>query len=138
MQTSVLLIETDEATAGDVRALLQRAGYSVTSGRQPENHAQARLCVAGLELNRLAHRVWASGTELGLTPIEYRILVELMLHAGAVVERDDLMQAVWGAARSPGSNALAVHIAHLRRKLAASGAQLHTFRGRGYLLECER
>lgn len=76
------------------------------------------------------------GREIRLTPAEWDILDHLVSHAEHVVEREDLMRAVWGPDPDLSSNALDVHMGHLRKKLADAGYPdvIETIRGRGYLL----
>lgn len=101
---------------------------------------RARICHAGIELDRLSHRVWCRGRPLSLTPTEYRLLEYLLLHPNQVVSRDRLRVAVWGAGQPADSNVLDVHVGHLRRKLhaAARFPLLRTLRGRGFTLAAGR
>jgi hypothetical protein len=87
-----------------------------------------------LRLDRLQHRVWYADAEIFFTPNEYRILEFMLLRGDDIVTRDEIRLAVWGPDTAL-SNAVDVHIGHLRRKLLQSaGAHLiHTVRGRGYV-----
>ncbi len=91
------------------------------------------------ELDRFERRVVVGGAELPLTPAEYTIFEELLLNAEHLVTRAGLTEAVWGPDREPSSNALDVHLGHLRRKLRATGdLRIETLRGRGYVLRRRR
>lgn len=104
--------------------------------RHEQPNAARRLHYAGISLDRVERRVCVEGTEVRLTPAEWGILEHLLLHAEHVVERETLMEAVWGSAPELRSNALDVHIGHLRKKLGHAGLEdvIETFRGRGYML----
>lgn len=113
-----------------VRALLRRnaeAGVGGTAG--------GRLELGGLVIERAARHVSWAGQELPLSPREYTLLVALVLHADAVVTRDELLRAVWGDDQAATRNVVEVYIGYLRRKLAAVDAAhlLHTVRGHGYM-----
>lgn len=95
-----------------------------------------RLHYAGITLDRVERRLCVDGSEIRLTPAEWDILECLILHAEHVIERDDLMRAVWGPDPDLNSNALDVHMGHLRKKLAGAAYAdvIETVRGRGYML----
>lgn len=95
-----------------------------------------RLHYAGIALDRVERRLCVDGSEVRLTPAEWNILEHLILHAEHVVEREDLLRAVWGPDPDLSSNALDVHMGHLRKKLAGASYDnvIETIRGRGYML----
>ncbi len=106
-----------------VRALCRRsAGFAESVWR-----------VGALTIEPARHRVLLEGEVLDLPPREYRLLLELARQAGRYVTRSALEQAVFGDLAAIESNALEVHIHHLRRRLGA--ARIRTIRGVGYLLE---
>ena len=92
-----------------IRALLRRGG-----AEGPD-----RLLYEDVELDRVSHRATRRGRRLDLTPKEFQLL-----------------EKVWDLTFDPMSNVVDVHVAHLRRKLTASGDTplLHTVRGVGYVL----
>jgi DNA-binding response OmpR family regulator len=67
---------------------------------------------------------------------ELAILEHLMRRLGRVVPRSVLEEKLYGMDQELESNAIPVHVHHLRRKLAEAGATpvIHTVRGIGYLL----
>lgn len=126
----VLLVDT---------TLGSSSGYEFVAellDRTPPSGSPWRVRYGSVEVDRLRDRVWVDGSELSVTPTEYRILEQLVLHGGAVVSEDSLLEAVWAGRKRPGSNALAVHLANLRRKLDAGGipGAVETVRGEGYRL----
>jgi len=68
-----------------------------------------------------------------LAPREFQVLLLLALNAGRVVTRVQLEGTLFDMGAEPESNAIEVHIHHLRRKLGPE--RIRTVRGLGYLLE---
>ena len=97
----------------------------------------AILKVADLELDRLAHSVNRSGTEIVLQPREFRLLEFLMKNAGQVVTRTMLLENVWDYHFDPQTNVIDVHISRLRSKIDKGFDEplVHTMRGAGYVLK---
>lgn len=108
-----------------LRALLRRSG-----GR-----ARPLLEHGALTLDLAAHVVTVSGTAVDLSPREFAILHELLEHAGSVLSRERLEEKLYGWDEEPASNAIEVHIHHLRRKLGAD--VIRTIRGVGYMIPHE-
>jgi len=105
--------------------------------RRPARIAEEiSLKVADLELNTRDRIVKRSGREIHLQPREYRLLEYLMRHAGEVVTRTMLLQAVWNYHFDPRTNIVESHLSRLRTKIdTGSTAELiHTIRGAGYCL----
>ncbi len=94
------------------------------------------LRVGDLELDRLARTVKRAGTSIDLQPREFRLLEFLMIHAGHVVTRTMLLEAVWDYHFDPQTNVIDVHISRLRQKIDKGFASplLHTVRNAGYVL----
>jgi len=93
-----------------------------------------------LKLDLAARRVTRSGAEVHLTPTEYRLLAELVKHAGKVLTQRHLLQVVWGPGYVERPHYLRVHMANLRQKLEDDPARprlLRTETGVGYRLATE-
>jgi DNA-binding response OmpR family regulator len=72
-----------------------------------------------------------------LTPREYTLLETLARRVGQPLTRDELLDHVWGADHSGGSNVVDVYVGYLRKKLNAADAgvpAIETVRGVGYRL----
>ena len=95
-----------------------------------------RLIVADLEMDLLARTVKRAGCCIELKPREFRLLEHLMRHAGQVVTRTMLLEAVWDYHFDPQTNVIDVHVSRLRRKIDRDlGPPLiHTVRGAGYVI----
>ena len=76
-----------------------------------------------VEVDRVARRVQRAGEPVHLTPIEYRLLGELMANAGKVLTHRQLLKAVWGPAHVEQSHYLRVYMGNLRQKLEHNPAQ---------------
>ncbi|MGD9168842.1 MAG: response regulator transcription factor, partial [Candidatus Thiodiazotropha sp.] len=85
--------------------------------------AQTRkLCVGRVELDITAKQARVENKEVKLTPVTFRLLEAVMRASPEPVSQRALIQAIWGE-EAPDSNALRVHIHHLRKSLAACGAE---------------
>jgi len=73
-----------------------------------------------------------AGQPVALSQREFDMLHALMLNAGRVLSRDQLEQHLYSWGQEVDSNAVEVHIHHLRRKLGSGLIQ--TVRGVGYVL----
>nr|WP_152784057.1 response regulator transcription factor [Agarivorans sp. B2Z047] len=93
-----------------------------------------KLQVADLSMDLLARRVWRGQQEIQLQPKEFKLLRYLMEHAGQVVTRTLLFEAVWNYDFDPQTNVIDVHVARLRKKVELDGHSplLETVRGVGY------
>lgn len=108
--------------AARLRALVRRA------------HGQPQEClqVQGVVLDPAARSVHRDGVPVALSMREFDLLQLLMLNAGRVLSREHLEQHLYSWGQEVESNAVEVHVHHLRRKLGAELIQ--TVRGVGYVL----
>lgn len=100
--------------------------------RRSHGHAQDRLRAGDVELDPASRSVTREGQPVGLAAREFDLLHALMLGAGRVLSREQLEQQLYGWGQEVDSNAIEVHVHHLRRKLGADF--IHTVRGLGYAL----
>ena len=93
--------------------------------------------VADLWWDPHTRRITRSGERIELTPKEYAIMTLLLEHAGEVVGRGQMVQAVWGIDCLVDPNAVDVQILRLRRKVddPYPVKLIHTLRGVGLILE---
>ena len=111
--------------AARLRALVRRA----------HGQPQERLTAQDVELDPAARIVMKAGEPVVLPAREFDLLHALMLNAGRVLSREQLEQHLYSWGQEVESNAVEVHIHHLRRKLGSGLIQ--TVRGVGYLLPKE-
>ncbi|GAA1151747.1 DNA-binding response OmpR family regulator [Kitasatospora gansuensis] len=86
-----------------------------------------------LTVDRKAARVRLAGAEVALTPKEYDLLAFLTEEPGALMSREQIMEAVWDANWFGPTKTLDVHVAALRRKLAEA-VLIEAVRGVGFRL----
>jgi two-component system OmpR family response regulator len=119
--------------------LLARIQALQRRGRNNAVPQQTTLRCGDLEVDRLSRQVRRGQRRIALQPREFRLLEFLMLHAGEVVTRTMLLEAVWDYHFDPGTNVIDVHVSRLRRKIddGEKQALLHTVRGAGYRLSAD-
>ncbi|HEX7237043.1 MAG TPA: response regulator transcription factor [Gammaproteobacteria bacterium] len=113
-----------------VDALLRRAG----------GWAQSELVCGPIVLDTRTQEVKVNGAKLELTSFEYKLLEYLMLHAGEVLSKTQITEALYSEDFERDSNVIEVFIGRLRRKLDPENSYkpIETLRGRGYRLAAER
>jgi two-component system OmpR family response regulator len=97
--------------------------------------AQTILRVGALELDLVKRKARYRQNELELQPTEFRVLEFMMRHAGQILTRTMIFEAVWGCRFDPGTNLIDVHVGRLRKKVSVPGedSMIRTIRGSGYL-----
>ena len=108
-----------------VRALLRR----------DQKLASNQIISGDLMLDLQQKTVTLAGTPVVLTRREFALLRRLVMQAGKLVSRERLQEDIYDWQDDIGSNALEVHIHHLRRKLGTT--RIRTVRGEGYCLELQ-
>jgi DNA-binding response OmpR family regulator len=109
-----------------IKALLRRPGHALG----------LTLQVGNLAFDTIGRDVRVGSDPISMPRHELAILEHLMRRMGRVVPRTVLEEKLYGMDQPLESNAIPVHVHHLRRKLAEAGATpvIHTVRGIGYLL----
>jgi two-component system OmpR family response regulator/two-component system response regulator QseB len=103
--------------------------------RRSHGVPQERLAVQDVVLDPAARSVHRGGNPVTLSAREFDLLHVLMLNSGRVLSREQLEQHLYSWGREVESNAVEVHIHHLRRKLG--NALIQTVRGVGYMVARE-
>jgi two-component system, OmpR family, response regulator len=98
-----------------------------------------RLVLADLELDEDTHEVMRNGRPVELTATEFRLLRYLLMNAGRVLSRAQILDHVWDYNFGGDASVLETYISYLRRKVDRIGPPLiHTVRGVGYVLRVPR
>lgn len=120
-----------ELVLAKVGSALRRAYGEYAAGGDPDLVAAGEL-VLNLANNRVAFRE----SEVELTPREFRLLLSLARRPGAIVGREQLLEALWDDVDFVDDNTLTVNVARVRRRLAELGLAdaIETKRGQGYRL----
>jgi two-component system OmpR family response regulator/two-component system response regulator QseB len=113
-------------------ALAELAARLRALARRSLGQASPVLSVGSLLLELAAHRVTFRGNVIELSVREFAVLHELMANAGRVLTREQLEVRLYEWDRALESNAIEVHIHHLRKKIEPD--IIHTVRGVGYLM----
>ncbi len=89
-----------------------------------------------IRLDPAARRAWRGQTELALSPKEFSLLELFLRHAGAVLTRSQIIDAVWDFAYEGTSNVVDQYVRYLRAKVDTPFGRhnLETVRGVGYRL----
>ena len=118
-----------------VGELLARIRVALRHAARKDSAAGSVHEQGDLRVDFEARRVFRSGREVHLTPIEYRLLTTLIKHAGKVLTHRFLLKEVWGPENVYETHYLRVFMANLRRKLEDDSARpeyLLTEPGVGY------
>lgn len=114
-----------------VRAVLRR-----TRGEQG---GVLRLSFEDLELDEETREVRRAGRLVELTPTEFSLLRYLLVNAGRVLSKAQILDHVWNYDFGGDSNVVETYISYLRKKVDREGEPLiHTVRGFGYALRLRR
>jgi len=93
--------------------------------------------VGGLSLDVSSRVVILDGQRISLRAMEYRLLEYLVLRAGQIVSKAEILEHLYDFNAENFSNVIEVYVSALRRKLSAGarGIQIQTVRGLGYILQ---
>jgi DNA-binding response OmpR family regulator len=110
-----------------IRAVLRRSG--------PRALGDEILSVGPVKLDRSHREVTVRGEPVRLTFSEFELLARLMAEPGRLLNRQELLRAIWGDSAYRDPRAIDVHIRHLREKLEEKPDEprlILTVRGAGY------
>lgn len=111
-----------------LRAVLRRAQS------QPDPPAE-HLHLDQLSIDMPGHEVTVDGEVVGLTALEFKLLVDLARHRGLVRSRETLLETVWHQPATIETRTVDTHVKRLREKLGDVGRNIETVRGVGYRLK---
>ncbi len=103
--------------------------------RRYNGRAQPHITYGQLVLDPALREVSLAGKPITLTGREFALLAHLLAHRGRVQTREQLQEALYSWDQDIESNAVEVHVHHLRRKLGRD--LIRTVHGEGYLLPAE-
>jgi len=101
--------------------------------RRSAGQVELTLQHGAIELTPASHQVRLAGTDVSMSAREFSLLHTLLLHAGRVHSREQLEQTLYGWGEEVESNAIEVHVHHLRKKLGSD--LIRTLRGVGYVID---
>ncbi len=111
------------------------ARIQVILRRQGDAFGTSKLVLADLELDDDAHTVRRAGQPIELSPTEYKLLRFLLVNAGRVLSRNQILDHVWQYDFGGHATVVETYISYLRKKIDVVDPPLiHTIRGVGYSL----
>ena len=151
----ILFLSARDATADKVRGLTTGGGDYVTKPFSLEEllarlrnmlrrtgslrEPSGLLVFADLELDEDTHEVFRAGHVVELTNTEFRLLRYLLMNAGRVLSRSQILDHVWKYDFGGDASVLETYISYLRRKVdQAEPSLIHTVRGVGYVCRVPR
>ena len=120
-----------EEVVARIRAVLRRT-HAQTSDRAPRSSSPT------WSWTRRATRCGGAGREVALSPTEFNLLRYLMVNAGRVLSKAQILDHVWSYDFDGDANIVESYISYLRRKLDEGEPLIHTVRGVGYVLRPPR
>ncbi|CAH0289707.1 MULTISPECIES: response regulator transcription factor [Bacillaceae] len=116
-----------------IRAVLRMR----TAAPSMEDEYDGWLNTADLKVNVKTREVIRGESEIDLTPKEYDLLLYLLKNKRQVLNRDQILEAVWGYDFYGETNVVDVYIRYVRKKLeyGFDTPLIHTVRGVGYVLK---
>ena len=114
--------------------LVLRVGAVLRRVRQypPDQRGGKLLRIGPFKVDVGAARAEVDGTELDLTPTEFRLLQLLIERRGRVQGRRQLLESVWGITANITTRTVDMHVQRLRMKLGGAAEWVETVRGFGY------
>ena len=108
-----------------ITALINRSRGNVLTGDQ----------LGDIRIVLSSKKVFVEGTEIGVTPKEYSLLLCLMRNRNTVLSREQLLVKCWGYDYEGEARAVDTHIRRLRDKLGEAAGQIKTVYKSGYKME---
>jgi two-component system OmpR family response regulator len=100
--------------------------------------AQTSFSVADLTLDDVAHEVTRAGERINLSATEYRLLRLLMVNAGRVLSKSQILDHVWQYDFDGETAVVETYVSYLRKKIEHGEPRLiHTVRGFGYVMRVD-
>lgn len=146
---SILMLTARDAESDRVKGLdLGADDYVTKPFSLPEFEARVRalirrsqaihtpvLSFGRLKLDTVAKRAQIDGEDIELTPREWSVLEYLLMHAGQVISKDQMLEALCSWDSSLTHNTIEVYVSRIRSKLEKAEISIRTVRGFGYMVE---
>lgn len=119
------------AGAGEIAARV------IALARRARGHGRAALRVGDVTVDLAAKSAFVGARPIDLTAKEFKLLRFFALHDGAVLDKQQVLDALYTSEDEPDDRIVGVYLCTLRRKLREAGARItiSTRRGLGYVLQ---
>ena len=119
------------------RELVARVKAVLRRGQEPSEDVVKKI--GTLEVDEAKHQVRVGGEGVELTVKEFDLLCALMKAKGRVLNRDQILETVWGYSNAVDieSRTVDVHIRRLREKIGSEAKRVVTIKGVGYRFDPE-
>lgn len=120
-----------------IEELLARIRAVLRTVTKVEKTAEEWLYIGDLKVNEKTREVIRGQDEIGLTPKEYDLLLYLLKNKRQVLNREQILESVWGYDYIGDTNVVDVYIRYIRKKVDYDYNEplIHTVRGVGYVLK---
>lgn len=150
-ETKVLMLTALSDESSEVRSLREGADDYVAKpfrrailverakrliGEHKKNREKDYVC-KGLRISQSECKVYTDGEECRLTAKEYQLLLLLMKNHGIALNRDMILEKIWGIGYDGNDRTIDTHIKMLRHSIGDYGGYIRTIRGIGYSFEGE-
>ncbi len=95
------------------------------------------LTIGSMAINTSFHQIQIDGNEIELTPLEYKLLMYFVDNRNLALNRDQILNGVWGYDYFGDERTVDTHVKRLRKKIGEEGARIKTIRGIGYRMVVE-
>jgi len=123
----------NRALSGDDGGAQEKQQNTQHISQYPQRQRMPRIAFGGHELDVADYRLYYHECMVDITPGEFRLLKELVLHDGMVLTRSHLLEQLYDTGESfVDDNTLSVYIKRLRDALKEDSEWIETVRGVGY------
>lgn len=114
-----------------------RAALRQRAVRSHEEEDEEWLTAGDLRMNESTREIWRGDKAIELTPREFELLSYLLRNKRQVLDREQIVKAVWGYDYYGDTNVVDVYIRYVRKKIdnGQDAELIHTVRGVGYVLK---
>lgn len=93
--------------------------------------------IGAMTINTSFHQIQVTGNEVELTPLEYKLLMYLVDNRNIALNRNQILDGVWGYDYFGDERTVDTHVKRLRKKIGVEGSAIKTIRGVGYRMVIE-
>lgn len=95
------------------------------------------VTIGKMAINTSFHQIQIEGEDVELTPLEYNLLMYFVDNRNIALNREQILNGVWGYDYFGDERTVDTHVKRLRRKMGVEGIRIKTVRGIGYRMVVE-